>query len=230
MAISDQYKRVKDEVAQQCIDCGRDPSEVKLLGVSKTVGLDGVAEAIKAGAQELAENRPENIVERHDKFPQVKWHFIGNVQSRHIPDIVRCSTLVHSVYQEHHLARFDRSAEKFGKVQPILLEVNVSGEESKSGLTPDAVPHMIEAASQFPHIKVCGLMTMAPRGKVEATKECFAGLRDLRDQLAKDPALQFDNVSLSELSMGMTEDWKYAIEAGSTIVRIGRAIFSTEFE
>lgn len=230
MAISDQFQRVQKEVAQQCKDCGRNPSDVMLLGVSKTVGLDGVAEAIDAGATQLAENRPDNIVERHDAFPQIKWHFIGNIQSRHIPDIVRCSTLVHSVYQEHHLARFDRSAEKFHKIQPILLEVNVSGEKSKSGLTPDDVPHMIEAASKFPHIKVCGLMTMAPRGKVEATKACFAGLRDIRDELRGDTALQFDNVDLRELSMGMTEDWKYAIAAGSTIVRIGRAIFSSDFE
>lgn len=230
MAISDQYPRVKDQVARQCVECGRDPSEVTLLGVSKTVGLDGVAEAIKAGAHELAENRPDNIVELHDAFPQVEWHFIGNVQSRHIPDIVRCSTLVHSVYQQHHLARFDRSAQRYDKVQRILLEVNVSGEESKSGLAPDDVPAMIEAASKFPHLRVCGLMTMAPRGEVQATKDCFAGLRDLRDQLKDDPALQFDNVELSELSMGMTEDWKYAIAAGSTIVRIGRAIFSPDFE
>lgn len=224
MAIADQYKRVAAEVAQECAKCGRAPEEVKLVAVSKTVTADQVQQAIDAGARVFGENRPDQIMEKQARYPQAEWHFIGNVQSRRIKDIVPHAALIHSVFEEHHLAKIESEAAKAGKVQDILIEVNVSGEESKGGAAPDQVPALLEATAGLGHVNVRGLMTMAPQGDLDIAQKTFADLRELRDRLQAG----WDG-DLSELSMGMTEDWRRAIAEGATIVRIGRAIFSEEF-
>lgn len=229
MSIKEQYERVAREVAEACRACGRDPREVRLVAVSKTVTADRVQDAIDGGARDFGENRPDQIVEKHAMYPQVQWHFIGNVQSRRIKDIVPCASLIHSVYQESHLAKIDSAAAEAGKVQEILIEVNVSGEESKGGVRPDELPEMLEAASALPHVAVRGLMTMAPQGDLQVARDCFAALRRLRDD-ANANHLPEGMAPLSELSMGMSEDWRCAIAQGATIVRIGRAIFSEDFE
>ncbi len=229
MAIAEQYKRTVDQVARQCVACGRNPAEVQLVAVSKTVGPDGVGQAVAAGAQVFGENRPDQILQKAALFPESHWHFIGNVQSRRIPDIVSCASLIHSVYVAHHLPKIDAAAREVGKVQRILLEVNVSGEESKSGAEPGQVPDLIRAAASLENISVCGLMTMAPQGDLKAASMCFEGLARLRDELQSNPQLNADNVELSELSMGMSEDWREAIAQGATMIRIGRAIFSEDF-
>jgi pyridoxal phosphate enzyme (YggS family) len=228
MAIAQQYQEVADEVAKECRACGRDPQDVTLVAVSKTVTADRVAEAIGAGAHDFGENRPDQIVEKHALYPQMKWHFIGNIQSRRIHEIVPCAALIHSVYQEHHLGKIDEAAQACGKVQDILLEVNVSGEQSKGGATPQEAADLLRAALRFPHLRVRGLMTMAPQGDLAVAERCFADLRALRDTF-NDEIIAADDERLSELSMGMSEDWRCAIEQGATIVRIGRAIFSEDF-
>jgi hypothetical protein len=228
MSIQDNYTRERAAVAECAKSCGRNPDEVLLLAVSKTVGPDGVEQAIKAGAKVFGENRPEQIVEKSALFPQVKWHFIGNIQSRRIKEIVECADLIHSVYKDDHLPKIDSAAREIDKVQRILVEVNVSGEASKSGLAPADVPGFVRQALTFHNIKVCGLMTMAPQGDPDAVECTFAGLRalfdDIRDSLPDDARSAF-----CELSAGMSEDWQSAVAHGSTIVRLGRAIFSDDF-
>ena len=228
MTFKDRYLRVMGEVAACCEDCGRDPSEVRVVAVSKTVGPEEVGEAVRAGAVDFGENRPDQIVQKQELYPEQNWHFIGNIQSRRIPDIVSHACMVHSVFQEHHLARIDSAAAGLGKVQDILLEVNVSGEESKSGLEPSQVEGMLAACEPYEHIRVCGLMTMAPQGDLAAARECFEGLARLRDELrcglSPDRAAVFH-----DLSMGMSEDWREGIAAGATMIRIGRALFSESF-
>ena len=196
MPFAQHYQQTLEELARVCASCGRDPREVKVIAVSKTVDVPAISAAI---------------------------------QSRKIPEIVACATLVHSVCKEEHFAKFDQAAERLGKVQDILLEVNVSGEESKSGFTPDEAIHALQLAETFPHIAVRGLMTMAPQGNLDVARECFEGLAALRDalrsQLPSEQAARFN-----ELSMGMSEDWREAVCAGATMVRIGRALFSDSFE
>lgn len=228
MSITRQYEDIAKEVAQVCAECGRSSDEVKLVAVSKTVSADKVQLAIDGGAQDFGENRPEQIMEKHSMYPQMNWHFIGNVQSRRIKDIVPCASLIHSVYKEDHLSKIDAAAYDAGKVQDILIEVNVSGEESKGGVTPDQLPSMIERSLGFSNIRVCGLMTMAPQGDIEIASKCFSDLRDLRDSV-NDSGILPQGHALSELSMGMSEDWRCAISQGATIIRIGRAIFSESF-
>ncbi len=230
MSTATRYSHVRELLDETCREAGRDPQEVLLLAVSKTVDIDEVASAIEAGAQAFGENRPDELMRKHAAFPDVHWHFIGNIQSRRIPDIVACAELIHSVCKEAHLAKIDAAAQAAGKVQRILLEVNVSGEESKSGFRPDEVAGVLERAKGLSHIRIEGLMTMAPRGDEACIVATFSGLKSLGDELAGLFPEGHGNVSLSALSMGMTEDWPEAVRWGSTIVRVGRAIFDDSFE
>lgn len=229
MGFKERYERTVAEAAACCEACGRDPHDVVVVAVSKTVGPDKVAEAIEAGAHDFGENRPDSLVEKHARFPRQTWHFIGNIQSRRIPDIVRDATLVHSLCQQRHVPKFDAAAAAAGKVIDVLLEVNVSGEKSKSGLAPSEAADMLAYCEGFPHVRVRGLMTMAPQGDARRARACFADLARLRDDLRRgldaERAAVFD-----ELSMGMSEDWHEAIAEGATIVRIGRALFDDAFE
>lgn len=228
MSIGENYRRVLEEVAAQCEKAHRDPSDVLLLAVSKTVGLDGVKQALDAGAANFGENRLEQLQEKYAAFPQVNWHFIGNIQSRRIKDIVPCAHLIHSLFEERHAQKISDAAMSLDKVQRVLVEVNVSGEASKSGLDPHETKGFIQEISHLPNVEVCGLMTMAPQGDLQVAHECFSDLKLLKDDVAKSLSAE-KRAAFAELSMGMSEDWREAIECGSTIVRIGRAIFSDDF-
>lgn len=230
MGIGMRYARVEQQLEEACQQAGRRRQDVTLVAVSKTVDLDEVDQAIKAGAHAFGENRPDELLRKQAAFPQAQWHFIGNVQSRRIKDIVSAASLIHSVCKPEHLPKIDHAAREAGKVQPVLLEVNVSGEESKSGLAPDQVLEVALEAASLPNVELRGLMTMAPRGDAQVASDTFAGLRALRDRLQEQLELRASGVSLSELSMGMSEDWPEAVAEGSTMVRVGRAIFSPEFE
>ena len=229
MSIAERYQKVAAEVAEAAVAAGRAPEDVLLVAVSKTVGPEGVAEAIEGGARDFGENRPDQIVPKSAAFPEARWHFIGNIQSRRIPDIVSRASLIHSLYQERHAERIDRAAAAAGKVQDVLLEVNVSGEESKSGVDPREAPKLLAACLALPHVRVRGLMTMAPQGDLQVARAVFDDLARLHSQLRAglepQAAAVFDG-----LSMGMSEDWREAVAAGATIVRIGRAVFSDAFE
>ena len=225
MAVREAYVQVAGELAEACQSCGRDPREVTLVAVSKTVGPDKVAEAIGAGAIDFGENRPDQLMLKADAFPQARWHFIGNIQSRRIRDIVGRAALIHSLFEQSHAVKIDHEAAARGIVQDVLLEVNVSGEESKSGVTPDEAARLLQACCELEHVRVCGLMTMAPIGDMQVAHRTFEGLAQLRERLASE--LDADvAAAFTELSMGMTDDWREAVAAGATIVRIGRAIFA----
>lgn len=228
MSIAENYLSVKAQVANACKDAGRSQDDVLLLAVSKTVGIDGVREAYEAGARNFGENRPEPLVEKHAAFPDANWHFIGNIQSRRIRDIVPCAYMIHSLCEEKHARKIDEVARELGKRQKVLIEVNVSGELSKSGLSPDEVPSYLHACLQLPNIEVCGLMTMAPIGDPDVASKTFAGLRELMQTLREQISASHPEAlsAFTQLSMGMTDDWREAIVEGSTIVRIGRAIFA----
>ena len=215
MSTATRYKHVRSEVDQVCKEIGRNPEEVKLLAVSKTVDIDQVQLAIDAGATAFGENRPDELLRKQKAFPTMEWHFIGNIQSRS---------------KEAHLAKIDAAAAALGKCQRVLFEVNVSGEESKSGFQPSEVQGIIERAQGLEHVKIEGLMTMAPRAEEELINTTFSGLARLKEELNSTFEQTGIGTRLSALSMGMTEDWPVALRYGSTIVRIGRAIFSDSFE
>lgn len=162
-------------------------------------------------------------------FPEARWHFIGNIQSRRISEIVASATLIHSLYQLRHAEKIDHAAAELSKVQDVLIEVNVSGEASKSGVAPAEAADLVRAVAALPHVSVRGLMTMAPAGDAQAAREAFAGLAELAAQIrAQLPAE--DAAVFTELSMGMSDDWREAVPLGATIVRVGRAIFSESYQ
>ena len=228
MGTKERYTKAAAELADVCARAGRRPEEVVLVAVSKTVGPDEVACAIEAGARDFGENRPDQLMLKADQFEDANWHFIGNIQSRRIRDIVGRAVLIHSLFEERHARKIDEVARERGVVQDVLLEVNVSGEESKSGRTPDDVRELLECCRNLENVRVRGLMTMAPQGDLDVARKTFAGLRSLRDELASE--LPADEAgAFGELSMGMSEDWREAVEEGATIVRVGRAIFSEAF-
>lgn len=230
MSTKTRYSKVRKQVDEACERAGRDPHDVLLLAVSKTVDCDEVQLAIEGGATAFGENRPDELLRKQQAFPDMSWHFIGNIQSRRIPDIVSAADLIHSVSKAEHLPKIDKAAAKLDKIQPVLLEVNVSGEESKSGFSPDEVFPVITEAAGLPHVRIQGLMTMAPRADEDAIQLSFSGLARLRDELQVELEAAGIDVTLSDISMGMTEDWPQAIELGTTIVRVGRAIFDDSFE
>ena len=205
---------------------GRPHDAARLIAVSKTVGVDETVAAIQAGYRHFAENRPQELVRKltglaeHPELPEVRFDMIGNLQTNKINAVLGSAELIHSV-GSLHLAQAISSravrkieAGELAGPQRVLIEVNVSGEESKGGFSPDE----IRAASGE-------LMTMAPRGNKDVARRTFAGLRELRDELeAAHPDL-----NLPELSCGMSEDFESALEEGSTLVRLGRVVFSPEF-
>ena len=231
MGISDRYLALREEVEATCIESGRDASSCLLLAVSKTVGVDGVAQAIEAGAVDFGENRPDQLLEKHAAFPEARWHFIGNIQSRRIKDIVSCAHLIHSVHKLDHMGKIDKVASELGKIQDVLVEVNVSGEESKSGIEPADALDFVRACEGLENVRLRGLMTMAPQGNIDEAKDSFAKLAELKESLLASYEGSDKSIlsSFDQLSMGMSEDWHEAIAEGSTIVRLGRAIFSEEF-
>ncbi len=229
MGIQERYRRERARVDEARKAAGRNPEDVLLLAVSKTVDVSGAQEAFAAGARAFGENRPDELLRKAAALPQAQWHFIGNIQSRRIPDIVAHADLIHSLYQLKHARKIDEAAARLGKVQEVLLEVNVSGEASKSGVAPQDAAGLAAEVAALPHLSLRGLMTMAPQGDAAYAGQCFQALvalaEELRSQLPPDDAQAFD-----QISAGMSEDWEEAIAAGSTIVRLGRAIFSEEFE
>lgn len=228
MGIASRYAKVCEELEQACLDADRPADSALLLAVSKTVGIEGVSDAITAGATDFGENRPEQLMEKHAVYPNVRWHFIGNIQSRRIPDIVSHAHLIHSLHTLRHAEKIDHVAADLGKVQDVLIEVNVSGEESKSGVAPAEALGLVQACAALPHVRVRGLMTMAPQGDLGIAQKCFEDLASLREEIASKLDAEHAS-SFDQLSAGMSEDWESAIAAGSTMVRIGRAIFSASF-
>jgi pyridoxal phosphate enzyme (YggS family) len=199
-----------------------------LVAVSKTVGIAEVQRAAQAGIHDFGENRSPLFVQKQVALPEERWHFIGHIQTNKLKDLVGRASLIHSVATRHALEVISRLAVERQMRQPVLLEVNVSGEESKDGVSAQDVPSLLQAAGQLPGVEVRGLMTMAPvllSERDDAARQCFASLRRLRDNLAPDYA-NADNISLNELSMGMSDDFEDAVKEGATLVRIGRRLWS----
>ena len=213
------YAEIKEQVDARIVECGRSLDDVTLVAVSKTVGLDEVQDAISQGATDFGENRPEELVRKAEAFPKANWHFIGNIQSRQIKNIVPHACLIHSLDKLEHAQKIDKVASEIGKIQKVLVEVNVSGEESKAGLTAEELSQFLEELKSLQNIEVCGLMTMAPIQDAE-----HACLPSPEEVFRRAHELVVAN-GLMDLSAGMTNDWADAIKQGSTFVRVGRAIF-----
>ncbi len=228
--IRENYQRVLDQIAQAADRSGREPEQVRLVVVTKTQPLETVQAAIEAGVHILGENYPEEGVMKIQSLPAqtgVEWHMIGHVQSRKARLVADHFALLHSLDSLKLARRLDRFAEEANRILPVLLELNVGGEESKSGwdaATEAAwesfLPEVTELLA-LPPLRVQGLMTMPPLGTdPEDSRRYFQRLRSLRDRLAS----QFPQADWRELSLGTSSDFQVAVEEGATLVRVGTAI------
>ncbi len=220
--VAGRYEAVRRAVADAADCVGRSADEITIVAVTKTVGIEDIRQAITAGMRHFGENRVQEFLGKYGLFPDVSWHFIGTLQTNKVKDVVGRACLIHSVDSLKLLDTIDRKAAEIGAIQDVLLEVNVAGEENKHGFAPSDLPDAMLEAARCENAQVRGLMTMAPLARPEDVRWVFRELRELRDSLRTS---QVDGVELGELSMGMTNDYRVAVEEGATIVRVGRAIF-----
>ncbi len=204
---------------------GRQPGDVRLIAVTKYVGVEVTRALIAAGCRELGEARPQDLWSKGAALADspVEWHLVGHLQRNKIRRTLPLVSLFHSVDSLRLLAALDAEAASMGRPARVLLEVNVSGEATKHGFAAEELPAALDAAGRLEHVKVLGLMGMAGlEGGLGAAERDFARLRALRDRFAADCP---DSISLGELSMGMSGDFEIAIRHGATLVRVGSALF-----
>ncbi len=222
--VSENIRRIRERISAAALRSGRDPKSVRLMAVTKTVSDDRIQSAIEAGIEIIGENYVQEAKRKIELMgKRAEWHLIGHLQTNKAKYAVRLFDMIHSVNRLSLAEELNRRAAAAGTVCRVLIEVNLGGEDSKSGAPPGEAPVLIRTVAAMPNLSIRGLMTMAPwYDDPEKARPCFAGLRALRDRVA---AENIPNVTLQELSMGMTDDFEVAVEEGSTIVRIGRAIF-----
>jgi pyridoxal phosphate enzyme (YggS family) len=224
MLIAENLKHVQDRIAAAAKRAGRDPSLIKLVTVTKTIDPERIRYAVAAGSNTLGENR---VQEAKDKIEQLgsiaSWHLIGHLQTNKAKYAVKLFDLIHSIDNIELAREIDRQATKIGKVQNVLIEVSIAGEEAKAGVTLEETADLIKETAMLKHISIRGLMTMPPfLDDPEAVRPYFRKLRELAVSIAKE---EIPHVSMQELSMGMSGDFEVAVEEGSTMVRVGTAIF-----
>jgi pyridoxal phosphate enzyme (YggS family) len=223
LSVAANYAAVLRRIAAACERSNRDPSSVRLVAVTKYASIEAVRELVALGHCDLGENRPQQLLERAAllKGSAVTWHLIGQLQRNKARKVLPVASLIHSVDSVRLLEALDRIAAEMSLRPRVLLEVNVSGEASKSGFAVEELRSVWKEVARFERVDVAGLMTMAPYSEdPETARPVFRALHELRNQLAASGPLP-----LPELSMGMSVDFEVAIEEGATIVRVGSRLF-----
>lgn len=242
--LTDNLSRVRDRIASACGRSGRDPSEVTLIAVTKSVGFDVIRALADIGQTDLAENRPQELAKRSAMFAEitqraeqiplagreditslakVRWHMVGHLQRNKVGLVLDCSSIIHSVDSLRLAEDIDAKARRRKLIVDVLMEVNCSGESSKYGITPAAVNHLAEQFSSMPNIRLVGLMTMGPLAEdPEDSRPTFIRLRELFEEMHRE---RYVSSQCRHLSMGTTQDYAVAVEEGATMLRVGRALF-----
>lgn len=224
--IADNLDDVERRICEACKRAGRDRSEVTLIAVSKTKPVSMIEEAIDHGIYVFGENKVQELVSKHDEIDKdLDWHMIGHLQTNKVRMLPGKVKMIHSVDSLKLAGEIDRQFKKAGLIADVLIEVNVAGEESKFGLSPQDVESFLPEIAKFANLRVKGLMTIAPYTEdPEENRNIFIKLKKL---LIDMNAKNYDNIDMSELSMGMTGDFEVAIEEGATFVRVGTGIFGS---
>ena len=218
MSLKANLDDVRKRIENACLKSGRNANEVTLVCVSKTIPADIINEAAALGESVFGENRPQELRDKFDKVDGATWHLIGHLQSNKVKYVVGKASLIHSIDSLSIAEAVNTQAKKLETVQDILLEVNISGEESKYGLTTEEIPNIIKGIEMLPNLRFRGFMTMAPLGAPEdEIRSIFKKAKELFNAHKKDGA--------AILSMGMSNDFEIAVEEGATLVRVGSAIF-----
>jgi PLP dependent protein len=223
--IADNLATVVHHIDEAARKAGRSPDSIRLISVSKQVSSEKIIEAYQAGSKCFGENKVQEAVSKIDEVnaQDISWHFIGHLQKNKIKYLDSRFELIHSIDSLSLAEKISTYCEGQNQRQAVLLQVNVSGEEAKFGMTPARLEDQLSSFGQLKGIQVQGLMTIPPQNpEAENSRQYFSALRALRDKFQ---AMNIEGVELKELSMGMTNDYLIAVEEGATLVRVGTAIF-----
>lgn len=224
--VKDNYKYIKQQVFETAKKCGRNADDITLIAVSKTKPLSDIEELIQIGVSDFGENKVQELCNKYENVSKpVHFHLIGHLQTNKVKYVVDKACLIHSVDSVKLAKEIQKEAAKKQIIVPVLIEVNVAEEESKFGLRMDEVIPFLHEISSFSNIHVKGLMTIAPFVENPEENRCY--FRTLKQLSLDIISKNIDNIDMSVLSMGMTNDYKVAIEEGATMVRVGTAIFGT---
>lgn len=224
MSIKENLQTVKNNMLKAAERAGRNPEDVTLIAVSKTKPVEMIREAYDLGIRDFGENKVQELVDKYDMLPgDIRWHLIGHLQTNKVKYIVDKAYLIHSVDSVKLAKEISKEASKRSLTVNILIEVNVSGEESKFGVSPDKLLETTEEIAALPAINIKGLMTVAPYVvDSEQNREIFAQMMKFTVDIMQK---NIDNVSMDFISMGMSGDYEVAIEEGATYIRVGTSIF-----
>lgn len=222
--VAENLAEVEKKVCEACERAGRSREEVTLIAVSKTKPVSMIEELLPGGTRDFGENKVQELCEKYEVLPKdIRWHLIGHLQRNKVKYIADMAYLIHSVDSLRLAEAISEEGVKKGVTVPILIEVNVAGEESKFGVTPEETESLVREIAKLPSIQIKGLMTIAPYVEdPEENRVHFSRLRQLSVDIREK---NIDNVSMNVLSMGMTGDYQVAIEEGATMVRVGTGIF-----
>ena len=224
MGVCENYRAIEEKVEKACLRAGRKMEDVTLIAVSKTKPVSMIHELLPLGVRDFGENKVQELTEKEELLPKdIRWHMIGHLQRNKVKYVVGKACMIHSVDSLRLAEEISKEALKKQISVPILVEVNVAGEESKFGVSVQEAPFLVEQICRLPGIEVKGLMTIAPY--VEDPEENRIVFRNLRKLSVDIGGKNFDNVTMDILSMGMTGDYEVAIEEGATHVRVGTGIF-----
>ncbi|MEG1441197.1 MAG: YggS family pyridoxal phosphate-dependent enzyme [Oscillospiraceae bacterium] len=223
MGIGENINEIYKKMKTAALKADRNIDDVKLVAVTKTKPINVISEAVNVGMTELGENRVQELLEKYDHVSNVNWHIIGHLQKNKVKYIIDKVALIHSVDSLELAKEINKRAMEINKVQDILIQVNISGEDSKFGIMASEVETLCRQISLLKNVKVLGLMTISVKDiGINGNKKIFSELKKLADSIK---SLSIPNIAMEELSMGMTHDFDEAIEEGATIVRIGTGIF-----
>lgn len=224
MKVAENLKNIEEKINEACKNSGRHREDIKLIGVTKYVSIERAKEALEAGVTDLGENRDQGLLDKYEVLKDVpNWHYIGSMQTRKVKNVIDKITYIHSLDRVSLAEEIQKRSKK-----PIncLVQVNVSGEESKHGLNPEVTLDFIKELAAFDKVKVVGLMTMAPfTDDEQVLRGCFRKLKNLQTEIQE---AELSHAPCKELSMGMSNDFMVAIEEGSTMIRIGTALVGEE--
>ena len=218
------FQKIMGCIHEAALKCGRNPTEIKLLAAAKSQGVEAIRAALGAGVTLIGENYVQEAADKKKLITEsIEWHMIGHLQRNKVKQAVELFDVIESLDSLALARELDKEGAKRGRTIRAFVEVNLGGEESKSGIAREQVSVLLDGIGTLSHIRIEGLMTVPPfRENLEAIRPYFRALRELRDQLGK---LPLPNVELRELSMGMTHDYTVAVEEGATVVRVGTALF-----
>jgi pyridoxal phosphate enzyme (YggS family) len=223
--ISDNLDRIRERIGRACARAGRNPGEVTLVAIAKTFPSERIQDVIRAGVRDVGENYVQELLQKRAALSheEVRWHFVGHLQSNKVKQIAGWVALIHAVDSADLVREIDRRAATAGRTIECLVEVNTTGERSKFGVPPDRTAALVTELSGCTNVSIDGLMTIGPfLPDPEGSRPMFRRLRELREEIA---GLGIPNAPMRHLSMGMTGDFEVAIEEGATLIRIGTAIF-----